>query len=249
MNKLLCLLLFITLPMAAQERKPLLGRVMAGTDAAANVFVINKKARTETKTDAAGNFTIDAKVGDVITVYSNKTEVRDFVINDLAFKDNPYVLSVKVTAYELDEVVINDVGVTSESLGLVPKNQKRYTPAQRRLKTASEIKPSFFLGYMPGIGLPTDAIINAISGRTKMLKKALVTENKEFALDKINGLYTDQEISDDLHIPEEYIQGFIYYAVEDAGCAAALKAKNDDLAKLTIANLALKYLDILKEHE
>ncbi|RYD86390.1 MAG: hypothetical protein EOP54_30440, partial [Sphingobacteriales bacterium] len=172
MNRLLYLLLLATLPLAAQGRKALMGRVMWGNDAVANVYVINKKTGTETKTDAKGNFTLDAKAGDVLTVYSNKTEVRDFKINDFAFKDNPYVLSVKVIAYELDEVVINEQTVTSESLGLVPKNQKRYTPAERRLKTASEFKPSFMVGYMPGIVIPTDAIINAISGRTKMLKKA-----------------------------------------------------------------------------
>ena len=233
----------------AQERKPLLGRVVAGTDAVANVFVINKKAGTETKTDNKGNFTLDAKVGDVLTVYSNRTEVRDFIINPIAFTDSPYVMAVKITAYELDEVVINDVGVTSESLGLVPKSQKRYTPAERRLKTASEFKPDFFLGYMPGIGIPTDAIINAISGRTKMLKKALTTERKEFAIDKINGLYTEQEIKDELQIPQEYVQGFIFYAAEDPGYVAALKAKNNHLAKLTIANLALKYIAIIKEDE
>jgi len=248
MNKLLYLLLFITLPGLAQERKPLQGRIMAGDAVVNDVFVINKKTGAEVKTKDKGDFTIDVKTGDVLIAYSNKTEVREFTISELSFADVPYVMSVNPKSYELNEVVINQT-VTSESLGLVPKGQKHYTPAERRLKTASDFQPSFFLPPSPGIGIPTDAIINAITGRTKMLKKALKTENKVYAIEMINGLYTEQELRDELLIPADYVQGFIFYAVEDATCAAALKARNNDLAKLTIANLALKYRAILEEHE
>lgn len=248
MNKLLYLLLFITLPVFAQERKPLQGRIMVGDAVVNDLFVINKKTGSEVKTKDRGDFTIDAKNGDVLVVYSNRTEVREFTVSELSFTDVPYIMSVNAKSYELNEVVINQT-VTSESLGLIPKGQKRYTPAERRLKTASDFQPSLFLPPSPGIGIPTDVIINAISGRTKMLKKALKTEGKVYAIEMINGLYTEQELRDELLIPAEYTQGFIFYAAEDATCAAALKSRNDDLAKLTIANLALKYRTILQEHE
>lgn len=248
MNKLLCFLLFISLAATGQDRKTLQGRVMADESAMPYVYVINKKAGIETKTDGNGNFAIEAKNGDIITIYSNRTEVRDFIISELSFKDMPYILSVKATAYELDEVVINEQ-VTAESLNIVPKGQKKYTPAERRLRTATNMTPHFFIGTMPGIGVPTDAILNAISGRTKMLKKALATERKEATSDKINGLYTDKEITDELNIPPDYVKGFIFYAVEDAECAAALKAKKDDLAKLRMAALAIQYRELIEEDE
>lgn len=251
MNKsvLLIFILLFSLPLAAQQDTLLNGRVVSGGVPIAKVFVINKKTATETTTDAQGNFTMTAKSGDVIVVYSNRTQVREFIMSALCFKDNPYVMEVKGTAYELDEVVITAEAVTSESLGIVEKGQKKYTPAEKRLATASNPFPELILGSMPGAVISTDLILNAISGRTKMLKKALAFEGKGDAINEIDGLYTQQELKDDLHIPQEYIQGFKFYVVEDAACAAALKSRNAHLAKQRLTELALKYVDLLNSNE
>ena len=242
MNKLVYILLLVSLSAMGQERTTLQGHIVAGGAVAAGVFVINKATAAETKTDANGNFSLAARPGDALVVYGTATEVREFAINAASFTETPYVMEVKPKAYELEEVVINEQ-VTAQSLGIVPKGQKQYTVAERRLYTASAMTYGFNMGAI----VSTDAIINAISGRTKMLKKALATERKEFALDKINGLYTEQELRDDLKIPGEYVQGFLFYAVEDPECAKALKAKNDDLAKLLLMDLATKYIALTKE--
>ena len=246
-NKLVYIIVvLLCLPAFCQQRQNLQGRVVAGNAVVASVFVINKATGTEAKTDGSGNFSLPARTGDVLVVYGGRTELREFAVNQESFKEVPYVMEVKPKAYELEEVVINEQ-VTPEGLGIVPKGQKQYTPAQRRLYTATNMLPAFSVGTMAGISIPTDFIINAISGRTKMLKKALKTENKEFTIDKINGLYTEQEIRDDLKVPADYVQGFLFYAVEDADCARALKAKNDDLAKLLLMDLAKKYIALIEE--
>lgn len=243
MNKLIAILLLLAvLPAYCQERRPLQGHVVAGDAVANGMFVINKVTGTETKTDGKGDFCLPVKIGDALVVYSDRTDVREFAINEMSFKEVPYVMAVNAKSYELDEVVINQQ-VTAESLHLVPKNQKRYTVAERRLYTAGALDLRVGLGF----SLSLDGILNMINGRIAMLKKALVTERKEFAMEAINGIYTDQEIRDELHIPADYVKGFVFYAVEDADCAAALKAKNDDLAKLRMMHLAPIYVKLLQE--
>lgn len=218
------------------------GKVVLGGAVVTNVFIINKVTGAEVKSDGHGLFVIPAKIGDQLVVYNDRIEVREFSINKITIAEVPFVMEVKQKLYELDEVVITQK-ITPESLGLVPKNQKQYTVAERRLYTAGGME----FGFNMGLVMSLDGLINAITGRTKMLRKALVTERKEFAADKINGLYTDRELIDDLKIPEEYLRGFIFYVVEDAACAKALKSKSDDLAKLLIMELAVKYNALLTE--
>ena len=245
MNRLLYLLLCISVSAFAQQRKPLQGRVISGESAIVGIFVINKATGAETKTDATGNFTVPAREGDMLAVYGTGVTAREFAVNAMSFTEVPYVMEVAINAYELKEVVIDKI--TPESLGLVPKNQKQYTPAERRLKAASDLDPQMGIGTMAGVSVSADAIINAISGRTKMLKKALETENKEFAIVKLNGIYTEEQIVSELKIPAEYVQGFLYYAVEDPECAAALKTKNNELAKFKLMGLAEKYNKLIAD--
>lgn len=232
MNKWLFLLLLIGTTAFSQERKSLPGRVVAGTMGVPGIFVINKTTGAEVKTDATGNFTLPARAGDKFAIYSKNTNVREFAISEASFKEVPYVLEVEAKSYELEEVVIQGTGITSESLGIVPKDQKQYTVAERRVYTATE---------------GTDALFNAISGRTKMLKKAAETEGKEAIIEKLNGMYTDQEIADQFGIPAENIKAFIFYVAEDAPLAEAVSAHDDSLTKLLLIGLAEKYLNAIKE--
>lgn len=232
------LLLFLS-AMAFAQREKLHGRVMAGDASIPNIFVINKLTGDETKTDYNGNFYIEAKAGDGIAVYGNGIETRDFTANAMWFETPPVILAVEVASLELKEVLVES-GPDEESLGLVPKGQKQYTPAERKLYTATS-----GLGVGTLIGL--DPILNAITGRTKMLKAAVETEKKEFLIDKINGIYSAEHIMTEFKIPEENVNAFIYYVVEDAEFAAAMKADNETLAKFLMTGLAQKYLKLLSD--
>jgi len=252
MNKILLILLFITLPLMAQDRKTLTGRVVDAENTQApiaGVFVINKQTGVETKTDGAGNFTASAKTGDVLAVYSNKNAVHDFIVTNQSFKDKPYLLAVKVTAYELDEVVVEGEAVTTESLNLVDANQKQLTSGEKRLRAAANARPTTGLTGTGGVGVPTDGLMNMVSGRKKMLKRALATEQKEAAIAKVNSLYSTKDIVDFYKIPEDYVQGFIYYAVEYAELTDALKANNKDNISAAMNELALDYLTVIKKNE
>jgi hypothetical protein len=231
---------------AAQKRDTLQGRITVADARAPGIFVINKNTGTEVKTDSKGEFSIPAKNGDRLVVYSNITIVREFFISADSFKNMPYEMAVDPQGYEIEEVLI-DESITPESLGLVAEGQKRYTVAERRLKTAGEFKPTFLFFLGGGVSFPLDPIINAITGRTKMLKKELATERKQFGMEKINNIYTEEQITTELAIPAEKVQAFLFYAVEDEELLRAIKNKNDSRAKLELSVLATKYLALQQE--
>ena len=248
MNKWLYITLLIGTVAFSQERKALPGRVVTGNQGVANVFVINKATGVEVKTNSTGNFSISAKAGDVIVVYSDKTDVRDFLISEASFKDNPYVLAVTYRPYELDEVVVSASAITSESLNIVPKNQKQYTPAERKLYTAGDFKWIDLLQILGG-SMPFDPVLNAINGRTKRMKEGVDIEKKEKAVTYVNGLYTEDEIVNGLKVPQGHVKGFVFYAMENTDVTSAIAANNEPLVRLLIIDAAAQYVKLHQPNE
>jgi len=242
-NKLSAVLFFlITFVAFSQQRQTVLGRVVTGDDGVGGVFVINKTSGVEFKTDYKGYFNLTAKAGDRIVVYSPKIIVREFALTAESLQVSPYIISVNYNSYELDEVVINKYShINSEALGIVPKGQKRYTVAERRLYTAS----AMIVGTVVGL----DPIINAISGRTRMLKKAYETEKKEGVVGSVNGLYNEEQLIRDYKIPRELVNGFIYYLAENEDYVRAVKAKNKAYIDFLTMELSKKYLKLQQDGE
>ena len=238
--------LLITLAGICKERTMLKGKVVTtGNAGIAAVFVINKASGTESKTAYDGSYTIMAKPGDVLAVYNKDITVREFLLKQESFSSEPFVVSVNYQPYQLEEVVI-DKNVNSESLGLVPKNQKKFTQQEKKLYTSSYNTPLWVLALgLLGGSMPLDPFINAITGRTKMLKNAVATEKTIAIVEKINGIYTADEVENELKVPAEYVKGFVVYAAEDKVIVNALDAGDDGHVKLLLATLAIKYNQLI----
>lgn len=233
--------------LAQQQRLIITGKIIAQTYYVSDILIVNIDAGRETRTDSLGNFHLPAKNGDIIHITGPSIVSLQLTVG----KDinSGEIITVQPTeAYELEAVEVNKLGITSESLGLVKENQKRYTPAERKLYTAGDFKPIHLLGIIAG-GMPLDPVFNAINGRTRMLKKAVAVERKETALETMTGIFTSTDIQNNFAIPEEYVKGFLYYCVEDKECLAALLSGNDEMLELYMAPLAIKYLDLLKNEE
>lgn len=229
--------IFLLLAVAVYgQRAPLSGTILLDNAGLGGVFVINSAAQAEVKTNAKGEFTITAQPGDRLIIYSPNIVKREFVLSTESFKNQPLQVSVNAQAYELNEVVMDrDRSVDEVSLGLVPANQKQYTPAERKLYTATT-------------GL-LDPLINKLSGRTEMLKRDVKTEKKEMLLQEIDYLVTEEEIIKDMKIPAEYVGGFLYYVVEDKRFSQAMGNNSRVEARFLMNGLALDYLKLLKENE
>jgi len=246
MNKILALLLLIAAPAFSQERMQLSGRVITDGNGIGNVFVINKATGVETKTNGSGSFTIPSKVGDILVVYSPRVTIREFAVSEQSFKEVPYVIEVETSSLELEEVVVDGSSITSEKLGIVPAGQKRYTPAERKSYTAGDFKPVMLVGLLFG-SVPLDPVINAINGRTKRIKELVALEKREMLLGKLENIYAASEITSNFKIPEEHVNGFLYFVIEDKEVAAFIDGQNESMAKFRITELSRKYLELIKD--
>ncbi|MXN91246.1 hypothetical protein GR160_08390 [Flavobacterium sp. Sd200] len=238
-NSIILFIALVSVSLFAQERKPLNGKVTSDFDTLEGIYVINKSSEKSVTTTRGGYFTINAAVNDTLIFSALQFEAKDVVVKEADFLNNLFFVQLDVLNHELNELVIIDYShINSESLGLVPANQERFSPQERRLATASGSR-------MNPLGL--DPLINAFSGRTGILMNAADTEKKENLMEKINYIYTEDELVNKFKIPLDYVQGFIFYIVENKYFANAIKDKNENMARFLLAGLAEKYIALLKE--
>jgi predicted restriction endonuclease len=201
-----------------------------------NVNVANSANNTSVSTNQEGAFAIPVNIGDALVFSSVNLETKRKVIDAEDLTEAFIVVKMSASIIPLKEVKVNEnPGITAENLGIIPQGQKKYSPAERRLHEATT-----------GGGLvPLNPILNAISGRTTMLKKEVVVEKKERLLLRLDGWFQEKYYTNSLKIPQEYIKGFHYYLIEDNDFVRALKAKNKTLTKFLMSKLALNYKETI----
>lgn len=205
------------------------------------VSITNTSNKIMVNSDQYGYFSILAKAGDILIFSTVNHEYLRKFINKQEFDVGRITVDLIPKSIELKEVVINQHSdISAENLGIVPKNQVKLTTAERRLQTAGDFKPIHLLSLLGG-SLDVDPILNAISGRTKALKKDLAVERKELLLVKLKYLFEDQYYIETLKIPEELIRGFQYYCVENVDFAKSLNDKNKRMTMFLIVGLAFEF--------
>ena len=232
MKKWVVLLLFLgTFSMWSQDRnEKLLQGIIAADDALlSGIDVVNLGNEKVTLTNSKGEFSILAKANDILVFSSKSLEMKRVLIDEDDLKSGTITVNMYPKITELNEVIVKKNSI--EGVSIIP-GQKQYTPAERKLHTATS-------------GL-LDAPISWMSGRTAMLKKEVVVERKERLLDKIGILYEDKYYIETLKIPEIYIDDFQRYIIEDKEFTAALKVKNRTMMLFLISKLAVNYNAIPK---
>jgi hypothetical protein len=232
MKKWVVLLLFFgTFSLWSQDRteKLLLGIIAADDALLSGIEVVNLGNEKVALTNSKGEFSILAKADDILVFSSKSLEMRRVLIDEDDLKSGTITVNMYPKINELNEVIVKKSPI--EGVSIIP-GQKQYTPAERKLHTATT-------------GL-LDAPINWMSGRTAMLKKEVAVERKERLLDKIGILYEDKYYIETLKIPEIYIDDFQRYIIEDKEFTAALKVKNRTMMLFLISKLAVNYNAIPK---
>lgn len=208
-----------------------------------DVNVANLRSESTTATDRNGNFSMFVKVGDTLQFSGLQIIGKKIVIDEKDITKQLYVINLEAKVIPLEEVEIKKYpNINAVSLGILQKPAKVYTPAERKLKAATDLDAK--IGF--GGAMSLDPLLNWMSGRTTMLKKELKVEQKEFLLQKIEYMFKEEYFLENLKIPKDYLRGFWYYAVEDPKLTEALNTKNKIMARFIFSDLAVKYLEILK---
>ena len=211
------------------NEKILHGKIVADSASVAGIDVVNLVNEKVTVTNNKGEFYILAKSDDILVFSSMTLEMKRMLVDEDDLKSETITIYMTPKINELNEVIVKKNA--AEGISIIP-GQKHYTPAERKLYTATS-------------GL-LDAPLNWLSGRTEMLKKEIVVERKERMLNKIGVLYEDKYYIQTLKVPEIYIDDFQRYLIEDKEFAAALKVKNRTMMLFLISKLAVNYNAIPK---
>lgn len=243
-RKLLLLTLLFPLLIAAQNDSIIKGRIISELKELEGVHIINITNIAGTVSDSEGYFTIKAKTSDTLLFSAVFLEKKKHVITKEENRQKLILIPIKASTEYLKEVTIIEYpNINAETLGIVPKGQKKYTPAERKLVTAGVFKWYSPL-LIPLGGMNLDALINQISGRTKMLKKELIIERKEILQEKTLEYFDKDYIIYTLLIPEDYVDGFVFYVAESESYSDAIQVKNITQATFLIHQLAVEYLTL-----
>ena len=238
LNNTLYIILFLIVQISFGQTsgsKEIQGQIFEQSTSVDGVNIINNNTQVTAISDVNGLFSIVVKEGDVLVFSSVNLEPfkRRITLEDLA--SNLLLIKMVAKEIELKEVIVNEnAHITAENLGIIPQGQKKYTPAERKVYTATSTS--------------VDKILNAISGRTSMLKKEVKVEQKEGLFRKMEYLFEEAYYTDRLKIPSEYIKGFQLFCVDNPEFAVSLSTKNKTMSMFLITGLAQEYLTII-EHE
>jgi hypothetical protein len=94
---------------------------------------------------------------------------------------------------------------------------------------------------MAGFGLSLDPLLNAISGRTKMLKKFVAVERVGLRVQRLETWFDNDYLLQNLKIREDLLMGFLFYAAEDAKVIEGLNNKNKFLTSFALIEVAQKF--------
>ncbi len=227
------------------QRIELKGKVRAYSDDLEGIYIINLNTNLSTTTERGGYFNIRAQENDTLQFSAVHLKSKKIVLTFSNLKSPLFFADMELANYNLKEVEIKQFkNINAVDLGILSKPAKAYTPAERRLYTATG-------GGSNTYGLNTsvsfDAILNSFSGRTAMLEKEVEVEKKEHTIERLSIWFEDNFYTDKFKIPVDYVKGFQFFLVENTKFVNAVKSKNKTLAIFLIGELSSEYLKIINE--
>lgn len=239
-------------PIVVLGQKGLIGKITNSGDIEA-IHVFNKTFQKYTITDADGRFEISVRVNDTIVFSAIQYQLKQVVItNDILKKPSLFVI-LDLQVNELDAVFIKPKlsgNLFADSQQIKTKNI--VTAKTLRLPNAhviplSQEERKLYTATHSG-GIPLEGLINAISGRTKMLKR-MVKNAKKGREENLVMLEFKQIILGDFKIPENKQYDFLYYASSDELFSQIIKTKSNIIIYDFIKAKSKTYLALLNNVE
>lgn len=246
-QKLLFLLLFSVVHFSSAQNDFLLkGKIVSQSESLDNVTIFNKTKKVGSFSDEKGNFSIKVSVGDSLHFSAIHLKYYEHLITKEDSIKMILYIPMETNVKELNELTLTEYkSITPEALGIIPYGMKKFTPAERRLAQATGSTNQYGLNTQVSF----DALLNAISGRTKMLKRALKTEKKELFIEGFRLDYNKEYIKDNLKIPEEYVEAFYFYLAELPIFKSIYEGYDKIKCEFELSKIAVEYLEILHSNQ
>lgn len=208
------------------------GKVIVADDEIEGIHVINKTASKFTITNYNGAFTIPAKLNDTIVFSALKYKPKEMVVNMEVITSKTLNVYLTELVNQLDEVIVGQVlsgdllsdienskakrDINFFDIGIPGYTGRPFTQSERRLNEATT----------GGGFLPLNPILNAISGRTRMLKNQIKLERFDECMERIiSDLSAIFFENNDLDVSLR--TEFFYFCSEDPAFSNICRMRND----------------------
>lgn len=210
--------------------KKIEGKVYSKNGDVAATHVLNTTLNKATITDIEGDFSINASVNDTIVFSAVQFKKKQMVVTqDILAQKITYIL-LEELVNELDEVVVKpfylsgNIGNDLKTLAIEPV----VTASTLGLPNAYVIPPTkaereMFEAKSGGGLVPINPIINAITGRTKMLKERVARNSKYARTQRVRAFYVDSIYVKELNIPLNKIDDFMFFCEVDTTFSSLVK--------------------------
>ncbi|MEX0313781.1 MAG: carboxypeptidase-like regulatory domain-containing protein [Allomuricauda sp.] len=211
-----------------QTEKELKGRVYSVNKDVVGVVVQNINSTKAVITDVNGNFSIPVRLNDTLVFSAVQFKRKVLPIGSELFNSRFISVPLEEFVNQLDEVVVRpynlsgdlnqdldglqlEKDVSAEALGLPNAHAKIPTQSERKLYEATAGKFNVGMILNPPIG----ALINEITGRSKMLRNRVKVDKTYARTQRVQGFYVDSLFVATLKIPFEKIDDFMYFCEVD----------------------------------
>ena len=227
-------LLFI-LPSAAQEVRPVSGKIINDSLENSAVHIINLSQRSGTITSEDGRFIILAKENDTLLFSSLLYVSKRIIVSSAVYNGYFLVVKLEKSVNELEEVNISNISLSGNinrdvgsikifnkyDLGIELSKEPPPTQAERRIM----VSPVRIIPLGGAVNL--DHLINVVSGRHALNKKAKANQDLEFLVEEARNTFPEEFFVRQLNIPLEEVVGFLFYCAGNAGMKQQIKTGNE----------------------
>lgn len=207
----------------AQNQKILRASVTAEDVDLSGITIQNISKKTGVVTNSVGEFEIIVSPGDSLRITSVQIQPKLLVIAPSLYASSYLRIPLDPFVNELEGVTLNPYGLSrllSEDVTRIEVNQEVNASALGLPNAdAPELTQSQRLLYEATSGgglIPLNPLLNALTGRTKMLKNRIALEAKNAKIDQVIKRYEKPLFEDYLTIDSSEILRFLYYCEQDS---------------------------------
>lgn len=222
-----------------QSRVSISGTLEAAGGVAEGVVILNSATNKATVSNASGDFKIDVVVGDILFFKAIQYKNIEQEITKALLEKGSFNLFLTPRIEELEEVKISNISLSGNlsrdvrGIKIDPSKiayssdaSKPIPVEERRLHTATSRSADQVGQNNLRFDVSLDGIINGLSGKTKRLKKHIKVSRFQAMVTRVRNYYGDGVFINDLKIPSDHINNFVFYALENREASEEFEINN-----------------------